>query len=88
MFQRKRAADERARSWEGRAELGTTLLRAAEDRTDRALAERQAAERLAATERVARQVAEQLLAAEAALADAAVEQAQHEYRARCRTESL
>ena len=50
----ERAADERARSWEGRAELGTTLLRAAEDRTDRAQAERQAAERLADTERVAR----------------------------------
>ena len=44
--ERERAADERARSWEGRAELGTTLLRAAEDRTDRAQAERQAAERL------------------------------------------
>ena len=52
--ERERAADERARSWEGRAELGTTLLRAAEDRTDRAQAERQAAERLADTERVAR----------------------------------
>ena len=85
--ERERAADERARSWEGRAELGTTLLRAAEDRTDRAQAERQAAERLADTERVARLVAEQLLAAEAALADAAVEQAQHEYRARCPLEA-
>ena len=55
--ERERAADERARSWEGRAELGITLLRAAEDRTDRAQAERQAAERLADTERVARLVA-------------------------------
>ena len=34
--ERERAADERARSWQGRAELRTTLLLAAEDRTGRA----------------------------------------------------
>ena len=46
-IERERAAEERARSWEDRAELAVTLLRAAEDRTDRAQAERQAAESLA-----------------------------------------
>ena len=69
----ERAAEECARTWEGRAELGATLLRTAEDRTDRAQAGWQAAERSAAAERAAKQVAEELLASEAALADATVE---------------
>ena len=37
-IERERAAEERARSWEDRAELAATLLRDAEDRTDRAQA--------------------------------------------------
>ena len=69
--ERERLAEERARSWQGYAELGRSLLQAAEDRTDRAQAEREVAERSAAAERAAKQMAEQLLAAEAALADAA-----------------
>ena len=72
---RERLTGVRARSWEDRAELGATLLRAAEARTDRAEAARQAAERSAAAERAAKQMAEHMLAAEAALADAAVESA-------------
>ena len=69
--ERERLAEECARSWQGYAELGRSLLQAAEDRTDRAQAEREVAERSAAAERAAKQMAEQLLAAEAALADAA-----------------
>ena len=75
---RERLTGVRARSWEDRAELGATLLRAAEARTDRAQAARQAAERSAAAERAAKQMAEHMLAAEAALADAAVESARNE----------
>ena len=41
----ERAADERARSWEARAELSATLLQAAEDRTDRAQPGRMAGSR-------------------------------------------
>jgi hypothetical protein len=70
-----------------RLEFGATLLRAAEDRTDRAQAEQRAAERLAAAERAARQVAEQLLAAEAALVDAAEESTWNERRARRQAEA-
>ena len=65
--ERERLAEERARSWQGYTELGRSLLQAAEDRTDRAQAEREVAERSAAAERAAKQMAEQLLAAEAAL---------------------
>ena len=61
--ERERLAEERARSWQGYAELGRSLLQAAEDRTDRAQAEREVAERSAAAERAAKQMAEQLLAA-------------------------
>ena len=43
--ERERLAEERARSWQGYAELGRSLLQAAEDRTDRAQAEREVAER-------------------------------------------
>ena len=57
-IERERAAEERARSWGNRAELVATLLRAAEDRTDGAQAERQAAESLTSAERAARQVAQ------------------------------
>ena len=84
--ERERLADERASLWEGCAEFGTTLLKAAEDRTDRAQADRLAAERLAAAEHAAMQMAVQLLAAEAALADAAVERALNECAARAQAE--
>ena len=80
--ERERLAEERARSWQGYAELGRSLLQAAEDRTDRAQAEREVAERSAAAERAAKQMAEQLLAAEAAVADAAEESARNE-QCRC-----
>ena len=83
--ERERLAEERARSWQGYAELGRSLLQAAEDRTDRAQAEREVAERSAAAERAAKQMAEQLLAAEAALADAAETRAEYECRARWQT---
>ena len=76
--ERERLAEERARSWQGYTELGRSLLQAAEDRTDRAQAEREVAERSAAAERAAKQMAEQLLAAEAALADAAETRAEYE----------
>ena len=85
--ERERLADERASLWEGCAEFGTTLLKAAEDRTDRAQADRLAAERLAAAEHAAMQMAVQLLAAEAALADAAVERALNECAARAQAEA-
>ena len=84
---RERLAGVCARSWEDRAELGATLLRAAEARTDRAQAARQAAERSAAAERAAKQMAEHMLAAEAALADAAVESARNECVARRQAEA-
>ena len=85
--ERERLAEERARSWQGYAELGRSLLQAAEDRTDRAQAEREVAERSAAAERAAKQMAEQLLAAEAALADAAETRAEYECRARWQAEA-
>ena len=71
----ERAAQKCAREWLDRAELGTALLRKAEERTDWAQRERRAAQALATAEQAARHMAEQLLAAEAALADAAVESA-------------
>ena len=85
--ERERLADERARSWEVRAELATTLLKAAEVQTDRAQADRLAAERLVAAEHAAMEMAVQLLAAEAALADAAVERALHEGAVRAPAEA-
>ena len=85
--ERERLAEERACSLQGYAELGASLLRAAEDRTDRAQAAQQAAERSAAAERATKQMAEQLLAAEAALADAAEESARNEHRARRQAEA-
>ena len=85
--ERERAADERARVWEGHADFATTLLRAAEDRTDWAQAGKESAERVAAAERETRQMAEQMLAAEAALADSAVESARNERRARHKAEA-
>ena len=65
-----------------KSQMGAALLRKAEERTDRAQAERQAAETLAAVEHAARQMTEQILAAEAALTDAAVESARNERSAR------
>ena len=56
----------RARTWTRRAELATSLLRAEENQTGRACAERLEAETRAAAEYDARQVLQQLLAAEAA----------------------
>jgi hypothetical protein len=63
-----KAAEGCARVWEKRAEFSATLLRAAEDRTDRAQAGMQGAEKDATAEQAARRVVEQLLAAEAAWA--------------------
>ena len=85
--ERERLAEERARSFQSCTELATSLLKAAEDRTDRAQAARLAAERLAAAEHAAMQMAVQLLAAEAALADAAVERALHEGAVRAQAEA-
>ena len=83
----ERAAQKCAREWLDRAELGTALLRKAEERTDWAQRERRAAQALATAEQAARHMAEQLLAAEAALADAAVESTLHECAARRQAEA-
>ena len=84
---RERAAEERAHVWLANAELGSALLRKAEDRTDCAHAGRQAAEAVTAAERAARRVLEQMLKAEAALADAALADAESERNARRRIET-
>ena len=80
---RERAAEKRAHAWLANAELASTLLRKADDRTDYAQAGRQAAEAATAVERAARRVVEQMLKAEAALADAALADAESERNA-CR----
>ena len=79
---RERAAEERAHVWLANAELGSALLRKAEDRTDCAHTGRQAAEAVTAAERAARRVLEQMLKAEAALADAALADVESERSAR------
>ena len=81
--EREQLAVMRARTWTRRAELATSLLRAEENRTGRACAERLEAETRAAAEYDARQVLQQFLAAEAAMADAAEERALHEHKLRC-----
>ena len=58
---RECAAEKRAHVWLANAELASTLLRKAEDRTDCAQAGRQAAEAVTAAEQAARRVLEQML---------------------------
>jgi hypothetical protein len=76
-----------AREWLDRAELGTALLRKAEERTDWAQKEGRAAQALAAAAQAARHMTEQMLAAEAALADAALESALDDCAARRQAEA-
>ena len=69
--ERAQLAEAHSRAWQDRAELASSLLKAEENRTDRARAQKLEAESWAAAERDARQVIQQLLAADAAVADAA-----------------
>ena len=85
--ERAQLAEAHSRAWQDRAELASSLLKAEENRTDRARAQKLEAESWAAAERDARQVIQQLLAAEAAVADAAEERAMHEHKARCQAEA-
>ena len=85
--ERERLAVMRARSWEERMELATSLLKAEENRTDRVREERMEAESRAAAAHATQQMAEQLLAAEAALADAALADAVHEHNVRRQAEA-